>query len=114
MTDFVAAYFMLFMAVALMVIGFMFKHNWVLMLSGGFWVICGIYYLANAGGINFIYGLGWFCVAVSLPLFLSYLWHREKKEPTEIGDDTKSHSDRLYELTDKLYKARNRKRNIDL
>lgn len=115
MTDFVASYFMLCLAVAMLIVGLLSKQNWVLMISGGFWVITGVYYLANAGSTtNFTYALGWICVAVSLPLFLSYLWHHEKKEPDEIGKDD-THREYLMKSTDKLYKSRNpNRRNIDL
>lgn len=112
MTDFIAAYFMLCLAVVLFIVALVFKQYWIHMISGGFWAISGLYFIINSGGANFIFYLGLFCVLISLPLFLAILWAREK---TDIADAfvEENHSDKLYRLQEELYKKRNRgRRNI--
>ena len=110
MTDFIAVYFFLCLAVILLVVALIFKHNWIFIVSGAFWDMAGLYYIINASTNDYVRYLGVFCIIVSLPLYLSFLWSKEKAEPKEIFEEEKDYRERLYKKTDKLYAARNRNR----
>jgi magnesium-transporting ATPase (P-type) len=109
MTDFIAAYFMLCLAVVLFVVALIFKQFWIHMISGGFWAISGLYFIINSGGTNFIFYLGLFCVIISLPLFLAILWAREKKDIADAFVE-ESYEDKLDKKTRALIEKRSRYR----
>ena len=108
--DYYAAYLFLCLGVAFFVVGLYFKHFWILLISGGCWDITGLYFIINAGTASYVSYFGIFCVVISLPLHLSFLWMKEKAEPKEIFEEEKDYRERLYKKTDKLYAARNRNR----
>ena len=70
--------------------------------------MCGLYYIVSAGANVWVDALGIFCVMVSLPLFLAFLWSKEKKETDEPLEEEKDYKDLLSENINKLYNRRNR------
>uniref|UniRef100_A0A6M3L4A7 Uncharacterized protein n=1 Tax=viral metagenome TaxID=1070528 RepID=A0A6M3L4A7_9ZZZZ len=75
MSDFLAVYFLLWIAGGATVVSLIWRY-WVLYIASGLaWAIVSFYSLINShGGNRFVMAFTFFCLAMSLVMFLAYYW----------------------------------------
>jgi hypothetical protein len=75
---------LIFMAVGLMVAGYVFKRPALPLGSAGAWLITGLVsYGLSAGGWDVYYGFFWFCIVLVIVAAFEAFYAREKQSPPE-------------------------------
>ena len=106
MTNFLASYFLLAIAIIILTLGLVFKLLWLYYVSGISWILTGIYYISVAGANQFVDYLGIFCVLAGVSSFFIPIMLRQKKVEQTVVKKTRA--EQLDETTDKYRKARGR------
>lgn len=90
---------LLFMAVSLMVMAYMFRKHFLAFGAAMGWVLVAVYaYTLSAAAWDVYYGLFWFAIALVIISTLEAMAVREKVEPTE--EEEKTALDRYLERQD--------------
>ncbi len=76
--NFIASYFLLSLAVIMLIVGLIFKISWVFYISSVAWALSGMYYMLNAGTNEYVGALGLFLVTAGVATAVTPNMMREK------------------------------------
>lgn len=83
-------------ALGLMAMAFTFKVVWLFIGAGGFWIILGIFAMAESPEASMEWGLGIMYFGLSLMCLTSFFWFKDRSKDASDDMDVDDEEQRLY------------------
>jgi hypothetical protein len=116
MTDVVASFFLIGLALAFSLMLFIFRHSMLSVISGIIWAVLGIYLFTRAysGDVDagiVTWGFGWLCFGLAFVFWTAPLWLLKMKMEDKPQPVVKDHMTQVNERVAQIRKFRPKKRD---